>query len=69
MCLVSQGRVPEGNTAPGTFCMTEVKMNNDTVGLWHFKTYKGPYPGRTCVSRYAKTVTYKVRNILDRTSL
>jgi hypothetical protein len=44
------GKGPEGNTAPGTFCMTEVKMNNDTVGLWHFKTYKGPKPGRSCVS-------------------
>jgi len=46
-----KGKVPEGNTAPGTFCIAGVKMNNDSVGLWHFKTYKGPYPGRTCGTR------------------
>jgi len=35
----------------GTFCISNIKMNNDTVGIWHFKTYKGPYPGRGCLAK------------------
>uniref|UniRef100_H2YNX4 Laminin G domain-containing protein n=1 Tax=Ciona savignyi TaxID=51511 RepID=H2YNX4_CIOSA len=39
------------NTGVGSACIGEVKLNNETIGIWNFKAYNGPKPGQNCQDR------------------
>nr|ABY40628.1 alpha 3,4,5-laminin [Ciona savignyi] len=41
------------NTGVGSACIGEVKLNNETIGIWNFKAYNGPKPGQNCQDRVA----------------
>nr|XP_026696566.1 laminin subunit alpha-5 isoform X4 [Ciona intestinalis] len=52
------------NHQVGSACIGEVKLNNETIGIWNFKAYEGPKPGQNCEDRPSSDVSSNPDNLL-----
>ena len=39
-------------------CLTDLKANDETVGMWNFVDYRGTVPGTACPARLVPRTTF-----------